>query len=116
MSEDVVKLAVFLGGAEESEALEKLCALAAEELESQLRPGITAEDCGEAFVLAAAWLALAAQVEAGSDDVTAFTAGDVSLRRETGSARAGALRRRAGEIMRPYCRDQGFDFRSVRYG
>ena len=40
-------------------ALEALCQAAETELTRRLRPGVSPEDCGSAFVLACAWMALA---------------------------------------------------------
>lgn len=116
MKEDVLKLAMTLGKTEESDRLRTLCELAVAELTGLLRPGVTAEDCGGAFVPAAAWLALAYQAEGEEDSVASFTAGEVSIRKQGVGERVNALRRQAEAILRPYLRDEGFHFGSVRYG
>lgn len=114
MDETVLTLAMTLGKVEESEQLKALCCAAREELESLLRPGMTPEECGGAFPLAAAWMALAALAVAGDDGVVSFTAGDVSMRQGGGGDRAAALRMQARQVMRPYLLDGGFSFRSVK--
>lgn len=71
------------------------------------------EDCGEAYRLAAAWLAADwLRDTQGLSGVTALSAGDISVRRE-GGADSGKLSRRAMELMAPYLRDEGFVFRGV---
>lgn len=107
--EEIVRLAVALGVGEEASLL---CEAAAEELRGMLRPGVTPEECGEVFCLAAAWLALGNQEGAGA--VESFTAGAVSVRRGDGSARREVLRRQALELMGPWLRDEGFLFRGVK--
>lgn len=111
--EEILKLAAALGKVEETEELSLLCTAAVEELRGLLRDGVQAEECGAAFVLAAAWMALAGLDTAG-DDVESFTAGEVSIRRRDGGERGKALRLQAMQVMRPWLRDEGFVFRGVR--
>lgn len=74
---------------------------------------MTAEQCGEAFPLAAAWLAMDWLRDGrGLEGVTALSAGDISVRRE-GGWDGGGLARRALELMAPHFRDEGFAFRGV---
>lgn len=107
-------LAATLGkvGDAERERLGLLCAAAAEELERGLREGVTREDCGKAFPLAAAWMALG-DLGTGdrADGVESFTAGGLTLR--MGERDGGPLRSRGLELMRPYLRDEGFSFVGV---
>ena len=73
---------------------------------------MTPEDCGEAYPLAAAWLVrdwLSAMD--GGAEITALSAGDMTVRREGGG---GKLAEKAMELMGPYLRDEGFVFRGVR--
>lgn len=107
-------LAVLLGKTEESEGLRTLCEAAEDELTGWLREGVTAADCGQCFVLAGAWLALAAREVAEDDGVSSFTAGEVTVRQGDRKARGQALRLQARQVMRPYLRDEGFSFRGVR--
>ena len=113
MIEDVVKTAVALRKKDESGELSLLCEAAVKELAGELKPGITPEDCGAAFVLGAAWLALAG-LETCSGGVESFTAGAVSVRAVGGSDRGKALRLQARQVMKPFLRDEGFSFRGVR--
>ncbi len=113
MTEKIVALAATLGKTEESEGLRALCAVAAEKLKGLLRPGLSAEDCGQAFVLAAAWLALAG-LEVSDDGVERFSAGEVSIQKRSGSLRQKALRLQALQVMKSYIDEPGFLFRGVR--
>ena len=104
-----------LGGAGQDEAvLRTLCQNACGLLDRRLRDGLTAEDCGEAYPLAAAWVALEwLRGGQGMDGVTYLSAGDLTVRRE-GGGDDGSLSRRALEIMAPFLRDDGFVFRGVK--
>ena len=113
MIERVVELAMALGKRGESEELSLLCAAAVEELKGLLKPGITVDDCGEAFPLAAAWMALAGE-EALDDGVESLTAGDVTIRRGESQFRQKALRLQARQVMKPYLRDESFVFKGVK--
>ena len=113
MTEEVVKLAAALGRQEETGELALLCSAAVEELTVMLREGVAPEECGQAFPLAAAWLALG-RAGTGEAGVESFTAGEVSIRKGDGEARQKALRMQALQVMKPYQRDEGFLFRGVR--
>ena len=118
MTEQILALARTLGpaGVTETEALEPLCRAARAELEGMLREGVTHEDCGEAFLLGAAWLALAGLAAGEDGGVESFRAGDVSIRHRSGTdarARCAALRLQARQVMARYLRDDGFVFRGV---
>lgn len=96
------------GGLDERQRrlLEILCRSAVSSLQAQLRDGWKSEDCASDFVAAASLMALAGLSEAGEDvAVESFTAGDVSVRRERGSAAANCLRYQARVMMMPYIRD-----------
>lgn len=110
-TERIAETAALLSGRERDERLELLCVGAAEELKGLLRPDVTAEECGEAFTVAAAWLALDGLDRADAGEVVAFTAGDVSVKKgdKGKDLRSGALR-----LMKPWLRDEGFIFRGVR--
>lgn len=114
MQDRIVALATVLGRREESEALSLLCAEAERELKSRLRAGLTAEACGDAFPLAAAWLALAKLCAAEEDEVESLTAGDVTIRRRESEYRRKALELQAEQVMKPYIKDEGFSFLGVR--
>lgn len=117
MQETILKYAKDIGTAGEGQEalLEALCLAAEAELTGRLREGLTPEDCGEAFPVAAAWLALAGLCVGQAGEPSAWSAGAVSV---SGAApaekRADNLRRQAEELMAPYLRDEGFWFQGVR--
>lgn len=112
MEEEVLALAKSLGrtGEGEAEALAALCREACRTLERKLRRGVTAEECADAYRLAAAWLALAA-LESGRRSVQRFSAGDLTIEKSGGTG--DALAAQAWALMRPYVRDEDFVFRGV---
>ena len=115
MTEQVLELLLALGGTGQDEAvLRTLCQNACEVLDRRLKDGLTAEDCAEAYPLAAAWIALDwLRGSPGVDNVTYLSAGDLTVRRE-GGGDDGSLSRRARELMSPFLRDDGFVFRGVK--
>lgn len=118
MTEEILALALRLGGREENEeVLRALCRAAEAELARRLRAGVNPEDCGEAFPLAAAYWALAGLCAAGQQGtVESFTAGDVTIRRGSGGSaaqQADALREQAERLLSPWAEDGGFCFQKV---
>ena len=115
MTEQVLELLRALGAAGQDETvLRTLCQSACDTLDRRLKDGLTAQDCGDAYPLAAAWIAMDwLRGGQGLDGVTYLSAGDMTVRRD-GGGEAGSLSRRAGEIMSPFLRDDGFVFRGVR--
>ena len=115
MEERMLEMAMRLGKVDEGEreTLALLCAQAARQLVLRLREGVTPEQCGDAFSLAGAWLALAGLCSAG-DGVDRFTAGDLTIQHRDGAARETAYRLQAEQVIRPYVRDDGFVVRGVR--
>lgn len=114
MTEQVLKLVQALCGSGQDETvLTALCANACEVLNRRLKDGLTAEDCGEAYPLAAAWLAMDwLRGVQELDGITSLSAGDISVRRE-GNGDSGKLSQKAMELMAPFLRDEGFHFRGV---
>ena len=115
MTEQVLELLRTLGGAGPDETvLRTLCQNACDMLDRRLKDGLTAEDCGEAYLLAAAWIALDwLRGSQGMEGVTWLSAGDLTVRRE-GGGDDESLARRAMELMGPFLRDDGFVFRGVK--
>lgn len=78
---------------------------------------MTPDDCGEAFLLGAAWLALAGLAAGEDGGVESFRAGDVRHTPPLRDGRQGravpALRLQARQVMARYLRDDGFVFRGV---
>ena len=114
MTEQVLELLQALCGAGQDETvLRALCGSACGVLDARLKDGLTPEDCGGAYPLAAAWLAMDwLRGSQGMDGITALSAGDISIRRE-GGGDSGSLSRRAMEIMAPYLGNGGFVFQGV---
>lgn len=112
MEDEVLALAKSLGqiGEKETQVLGTLCGEACRTLDRRLLPGVTAENCADAYKLAAAWLALAA-LEESRGGVRRFSAGDLTIEKDSGGK---ALENRAWALMRPYVRDDDFVFRGVR--
>ena len=98
----------------DEELVQRMCQVAQTQLTARLRPGVTAEDCGGAFPIAAAWMALSALYAGGAaEEVESFSAGDLTIR-TGGGGRSLALEEQAGKLMAPYCRETAFAFRGVR--
>ena len=118
--ETILTLAKALSGAGEDEEplLGSLCLAAEARWKGRLRPGVTVEDCGEAFPCAAAFTA-AADLATARDcgGVSGFTAGSVSVQArspaETGT-QAAELRRTAWRLMAPFAVPGDFAFQGVR--
>ena len=115
MTEQALELLQKLGGAGQNEdVLRTLCRNACEVLDRRLKGGMTAEDCGEAYPLAAAWIALEwLKSGQGLDGVTYLSAGNLTVRRD-GGGDGKTLSQRAMELMKPFLRDDGFVFRGVK--
>ena len=115
MTEQVLELLQALCGAGQDEnVLRALCAAACQTLDRRLRDGVAPEDCQGAYPLAAAWLAMDWLGDGqGLEGVTALTAGDITVRRETGGSNSGRLSERALSLMAPWLRDDGFVFMGV---
>ena len=81
--------------------------------------GVAPEDCGTAFPCAVALLAAADlwSCRCGTDTVTSFTAGDLSIQgkdAEKAKAVAQSMRETARTMMAPYTTDGAFCFRGVQ--
>lgn len=110
MKERILELAMTAAEAGEAERtlLEPLCAAAEAMWLGRLREDVTAADCGEALLCAAAFTA-AADLTAGGGGggIASFSAGDVSVKTRDGGERlrtAENLRRAAERLMEPYVR------------
>lgn len=115
MREKILELALSLGAEEADRGIvDVLCTAACRKLDGLLAEGVTAEDCAEAYVPAAAWMILDwLQASKGMDGVTALSAGDMTVRRDS---RVGniTLEQRAMELMAPWMKDRSFVFQGVR--
>ena len=91
-----------------------LCDAACKRLDGMLSDGVTAGDCAESYVTAAAWLVMDWLRDSRDwEGVTSLSAGDMTVRREGGAA-SGRLEERAMELMGPYLKDRSFVFQGVR--
>ena len=98
---------------EDGSVLELLCKTACSRLDGLLKEGVTAEDCGDDYVLAAAWLAMDWLADMGEGGrVTALSAGDLTVRREASGGERG--KSRAMELLAPYVKAEGFVFQGVK--
>lgn len=119
MEEEILRLAKAVAAAtEEEEALlASLCAAASAEVRARLGEGMTAGDCGEAYVCAAAWLAAAALEGTRGSGFSALRAGEITLTAsdtQEHMKRSAALRREAWVMLEPYLGSGTFCFREVR--
>ena len=106
-----MELALAAAGGNEAQRqlLEPLCLAAETAWQNRLREDVTAEDCGEALLCAAAFTA-AAGLAAGGGGPASFSAGDVSVTLPGGGERArtaDSLLRAAERLMEPYVRAAG---------
>ena len=118
MTQEIMALCRSLGaGEDQEELLLPLVQAAQTRLAGRLRAGVSPEDCGPAFLLAVALTAVEELEGAAGDDrsVTSFTAGDLTIRRETGGGRsAGSCGQLAQELLSPWLGETGFCFQGVR--
>ena len=97
----------------EQQRLMAFCKAAEAELLASLRPGVTEEDCADAFSCACAWLALSYLCAGRSFDAERFTVGDVSVQHADGKVSSDCLRTQARLLLAPWS-SGGFGFEGVR--
>ena len=117
MSEEILALCRAMGAGQE-ELLLPLARAVEQQLAGRLKEGVSPEDCGTAFPLAAAMTVmdrLSAVTGGGSGEVTSFTAGELTIRKESGNGgQAGkSLSAQAEGLLAPWLGDTGFVFRGV---
>ena len=113
MTEEILALCQAMGaGEEQKELLLPLIEAAEKSLAARLRPGVGPEDCPP-FALAAALTAIEGlEGASGLEGVASFTAGEVSIRRESGGS--GTSRSdQALRLLAPWLGETGFAFRGV---
>jgi len=115
MTKEILNLCRAMGATEDQEELLLPLIQAAQvRLERRLRAGVTPEDCGAAFPLAAAMTAMDSLSRcAGGDRVTSFTAGEVSIRTGNSGTQDG-LSGQAERMLAPWLKEAGFAFQGVR--
>lgn len=116
LEEQVYAQALLLAGEMEPQQesmLQFLCRSAVASLSRQMRSGLTAEDCKADFIAAASLYALAALSDIrGEDQLREFSAGDITIRRNSSDAAARCLRNQAELMIAPYLKDR-FSFLGV---
>ena len=119
MTEQIMNLAMGIANPSEKELslLEMLCHAAEKLWMDALRGVVLPEDCGEAFLCAAAFTAVADfMLSRNAEDVASFTAGAISVKQKASVeevARAEALRKTAARLMAPYGTAMDFAFKGV---
>ena len=115
MNEEILALCRAMGAeAEQDELLIPLIQAVTSALEGRLKAGVTAEDCGTAFSLAVAMVAMdGLERTTGSGPVTSFTAGDVSIRTAEGTSGTSSRTAQAERLMAPWLGSTGFAFKGV---
>ena len=85
------------------------------QLAARLKQGTVPEDCGPAFPLAAAMTAMDQLygMLGGADEVTSFTAGDLTIRKESGGGTGKSLSEQAERLLAPWLASPGFVFQGV---
>lgn len=115
MTERILALCRAMGAArDQEELLLPLVQAVSEQLARRLREGLTPEDCGPAFPLAAAMMAMDRLSGMGGGSVgemTSFTAGDLTIHRQAGSSKS--LSGQAEGLLAPWLGDTGFVFQGV---
>lgn len=100
------------------ENLETLCRMAEQEISARIKPNVSMEECKDAFIQAAAMIAAAIYrgAKGGTEDVSAYRAGSVSVTKRVSESGGNyeSLRRQAELIMAPYIYDSGFSFIGVK--
>lgn len=105
-------MAAAISGCEkEDDLLAALCECASNVLKTRLKDGVTVEDCGKAFPVAAAALAAKAWEDGvGERAISSFAAGSVSL---SVTQEGDRFTSAAIEMLRPWMKDSEFGFQKV---
>lgn len=114
MTQQIMELCRAMGaGKDQEELLLPLVQTVQENLRNQLRDGVSPENCGQAFPMAVAALAMEALEQVGETGgtVTSFTAGDLMIQRRPGAAVRRSML--AERWLSPWLKDGGFVFQGV---
>lgn len=117
MIQEIMAHCRAMGASEDQEELLlPLVRAVSAQLAARLRDGTVPEDCGPAFPLAAAMTAMdqLSGILGGGDEVTSFTAGDLTIRKESGSgSRSKSMSAQAERLLAPWLDGSGFVFQGV---
>ena len=110
--EETRRLAANICGTDNTDEILNVLVQAVEScLDMRLRDGVSREDCGGVYPVAAAlWAAGLYEESRSGGNVTGFSAGSVSLTLEGQSGKYAAL---AAQLLTPWLRDTGFSFKGV---
>lgn len=110
--EEILALCRAMGAEEEQEQLlRSLINAVIPSLDGRLKLGCTRQQCGAAFPLAVAMMAMDALSDAGGmGQVTSFSAGDVSIRR---GGKGASRTEQAERLMAPWLENWGLVFKGV---
>ena len=97
----------------ESEGLRNLCAAAEENLRAKLREGAKESEYKNAFIEAAALLAISMAANIESAACAEYSAGSVTVKPAVSASAAATLKERAEELMAPFTDGDGFAFAGV---
>ena len=105
-------------GAGQEELLLPLARAVEQQLAGRLKKGTSPQDCGHAFPLAAAMTVMdrlsAVTGGGGGGEMTSFTAGDLTIRKESGGGGGNrSLSAQAEGLLAPWLGDNGFVFQGV---
>lgn len=116
MTGEIMALCRAMGASQDQEELLlPLVQAAARQLAARLKDGAAPEDCGSAFPLAAAMTAmdrLSGMTGDASGGALSFTAGDLTIRRESGGT-GRSLSAQADALLSPWLADSSFVFQGV---
>ena len=115
MNSDILSYAARLAGEQADQTLlAALCAAAESELRARLREGVSAEELGATFQIAAGVLAVSMYCAMEHPErVRDFKAGSVSVHYGGAESTPESLRTAAEALLSAYLTDRGFDFRGV---
>lgn len=111
--EEILALCRAMGAEEEQEQLLRpLIRAVIPSLEGRLKAGCTRQQCGAAFPLAVAMVAMdGLNYASGMGQVTSFSAGDVSIR--TAGNSASSRTEQAERLLAPWLESWGLAFKGV---
>lgn len=114
MIEEILGLCRGMGASEDQEELLRpLIEAVKVRLEGQLKVGVSPVDCGSAFPLAVAMMAMDGLEGAiGGDRVASFTAGEVTVRKQS-AGQGRSLSDQARRLLAPWLVETGFAFQGV---
>ena len=114
MTEEIAALCRAMGAKEvQEELLLPLIQAVRDRLAGALKEGTAPEDCGPAFLLAAAMTVMDWLEDLEGGQIASFTAGDLTVRRERRDQGGRSLSEQAEELLSPWLRDMGFVFYGV---